>query len=71
MRLFFFNMVKEDVICKKISVIDSVYNHMIALECELKVVSKMPSMKRPAALFARAADITSKQVPLDATWFPM
>ena len=57
--------------CKKISVIDSVYNHTITLECELKVVSRMPSMKRPAAVFARAADITSKQVPLEATWFPM
>ena len=61
----------EDIICKKISVIDSVYNHTVTLECELKVVSKMPSMKRPAAVFARTADITSKQVPLEATWFPM
>ena len=43
-----------------ISVIDLVYNHTITLECELKVVSKMPSMKRPAAVFARAADITLK-----------
>ena len=53
-------MVKEDIICKEISVIDLVYNHTITLECELKVVSKMPSMKRPAAVFARAADITLK-----------
>ena len=51
---------KEDIICKEISVIDLVYNHTITLECELKVVSKMPSMKRPAAVFARAADITLK-----------
>ena len=48
-------MVKEDIICKKISVFDLVHNHTIALECELKVVSKMPSMKRPAVVFARAA----------------
>ena len=59
-------MVKEDIICKKISVIDLVHNHTIALECELKVVSKMPSMKRPAVVFARAADIISKQVPLES-----
>ena len=71
MRLFFFNVVKEDIICQKISVIDWVYKHSITLECELKVVSKMPSMKRPAVVFARAADIISKQVPLEATPFPM
>ena len=45
-------MVKEDIICQKISVIDLVYNHTITLECELKVVSRMPSTKRPAAVFA-------------------
>ena len=70
-RLFFFNVVKEDIICKKISVIDSVYNHTITLECELKVVSKMPSMKRPTAVFAKTAVTISKQIPLEATWFPM
>ena len=70
-RLFFFYVVKEDIICQKISVIDLVYNHTITLECELKVVSRMPSTKRPAAMFARAADITSKQIPLEATWFPV
>ena len=68
---FLFNVVKEDIICQKISVIDLVYNHTITLECELKVVSRMPSTKRPAAMFARAADITSKQIPLETTWFPM
>ena len=62
---------KEDIICKQISVIDLVYNHTITLGSELKVVSRMPSMKRPVAVFSRAADITSKQVPLEATWFPM
>ena len=37
-------MVKEDIICKKISVIDLVFNHTITLECELKVVSRMPCL---------------------------
>ena len=40
---------------QKISVIDLVYNHTITLECELKVVSRMLSMKRPTAVFARTA----------------
>ena len=69
-RLFSFNVVKEDIICQKISVIDLVYNHTITLECELKIVSRMPSTKRPAVVFARATDTISKQIPLDATWFP-
>ena len=43
---------QEDIICKKLSVIDLVYNHTITLECELKVV-------RQDAVVPRAADITS------------
>ena len=40
---------------QKNSVIDLVYNHTITLECELKVVSRMLSTKRPTAVFARTA----------------
>ena len=46
--------------CKKISAIDSVYNCTMALECEFKGLSRMPSMKRSAAVFARAAVTISK-----------
>ena len=33
---FFFKAVKEDIICKAISAIDSVYNRTMALECAFK-----------------------------------
>ena len=86
---------KEDIMCKAISAIDSVYNRTMALECEfkglsyqavpkwLKVlsetvkllslpdrVSRMPSMKRPAAVFARAAATTSKTGSIGANVVP-
>ena len=61
-------MVKEDIICQKISVIDLVHNHTTALECEPKVVSKMPSMKR-SAIFARES-IISKTSSIGSNVFP-
>ena len=57
--------------CQKISVIDLANNHTTTLKCELKVVSRMPSMKRPTAVFARTVVTISKQIPLEATRFPM
>ena len=36
---FFFKAVKEDIMCKAIGAIDSVYNRTMALECEFKSLS--------------------------------
>ena len=36
---FFFKAEKEDIVCKAISAIDSVYNRTMALECEFKGLS--------------------------------
>ena len=36
---FFFKVEKEDIMCKAISAIDSVYNRTMALECEFKGLS--------------------------------
>ena len=36
---FFFKAVKDDILCKAISAIDSVYNRTMALECEFKGLS--------------------------------
>ena len=36
---FFFKLEKEDILCKAVSAIDSVYNRTMALECEFKGLS--------------------------------
>ena len=58
---FFFKAEKEDILCKAISAIDSVYNRTMALECEFKGLSDqaVPKHLRGISQVVRVREGTS------------